>query len=57
MMLPIASVPVPRAWKVMGWPFKILPGLVFDLSATGKKTSRDIWKTILSGTLDFWITE
>ena len=22
MMLPIASVPVPRAWKVKGWPFR-----------------------------------
>ena len=56
MMLPIASVPVPRAWKVIGWPsmsFQVL----YSSEATGKKTSRDIWKMFLSGTLDFWITE
>jgi hypothetical protein len=31
MILPIASVPLPRAWKVKGWSVEVLPALVRGL--------------------------
>src|SRR3546814_6125454 len=47
MMLPIASVPVPRAWKVKGWPSRSFQ-VLYSIEATGTNTRRDIWNTTRS---------